>query len=76
MSGWHVDAQCVNHFMHVNDIFLLAPNAIGLQLMLDACFEFSIRNVIKFNLVLLYLLFLNVIVMSGIVQISDRAALF
>ena len=57
MFGWNVDAQRMNHFMHVNDIFLLALSAIGQQLMLDVCFKFSIRNVIKFNLVLLYLLF-------------------
>ena len=35
--------------MYANDICLLAPSAIGLQHMLDLCFDFSIRNDIKFN---------------------------
>ena len=51
MSGWHVDAQSMNNFMHVSDIFLLAPRAICLQRMLDVCFDFSIRNNIKFNII-------------------------
>ena len=35
--------------MYADDICLLAPCAIGLQRMLDLCFDFSIRNDIKFN---------------------------
>ena len=36
-------------YVHVNDICLLAPSAIGLQRMLDVCIDFNIRNDIKFN---------------------------
>ena len=35
--------------MYADDICLLSPSAIGLQRMLDVCFDFSIRNDIKFN---------------------------
>ena len=39
----------MNHVMYANDICLLAPTAIGLQRMLDVCFDFSIlSNAIKF----------------------------
>ena len=49
-SGCYIDDQCINHVMYADDICLLAPSAIGLQLrMLDLCFDFSIRNDIKFN---------------------------
>ena len=48
-SGCYIDDQCINHVMYADDICLLAPSAIGLQRMLDLCFDFSIRNDIKFN---------------------------
>ena len=49
-SGCYIDDQCMNHVMYADDIFLLAPIAIGLQRMLDhVCLDFSIRNDIKFN---------------------------
>ena len=48
-SGCYIDDQCINHVMCADDICLLAPSAIGLQHMLDVCFDFSIRNDIKFN---------------------------
>ena len=35
--------------MYADDICLLALSAIGLQRMLDVCFDFSIRNYINFN---------------------------
>ena len=35
-SGCYIDDQCMNHVnMYADDICLLAPNAIGLQRMLD-----------------------------------------
>ena len=48
-SGCYIDDQCVNHVKYVEDICLLASSAIGLQRMLDVCFDFSTRNDIKFN---------------------------
>ena len=48
-SGCYINEQCMNHVMYANDICLLAPRAIGLQRLLDVCFDFSIRNDIMFN---------------------------
>ena len=39
----------MNHVMYADDICLMAPSAIGLQKMLDVCFDFSLRNDIMFN---------------------------
>ena len=48
-SGCYIDDQCMNHVMYADDICLMAPSAIGLQKMLDVCFDFSLRNDIMFN---------------------------
>ena len=42
--------NAMNHVMYADDICLLAPSAIGLQRMLDVCFNFSIKHGIMFNL--------------------------
>ena len=41
--------SCMNHVMYADDICLMASSAIGLQKMLDVCFDFSLRNNIMFN---------------------------
>ena len=41
-SGCYIDDQCMNHVMYADDICLMAPSAIGLQKMLDVCFDFSL----------------------------------
>ena len=46
-SGCYIDDQCFNHVMYADDICLLAPSAIGLQRMLDLCFDFSIDSRFK-----------------------------
>ena len=48
-SGCYINEQCIKHVMYADDICLPASIAIGLQRMLDVCFDFSIRNDIKFN---------------------------
>ena len=52
-SGCYINEQYMNHVMYADDICLLAlvlaPSAIGLQRLLDVCFDFSIRNDIMFN---------------------------
>ena len=48
-SGCYINEQCINHVMYADNICFLAPSAIGLQVMFDMCFDFSIRNDIKFN---------------------------
>ena len=41
-SGCYIKKQCMNHVIYVDDICLLASSAIGLQQMLDVCFNLSI----------------------------------
>ena len=41
--------QCMNHVMYVDGICFLTTSAIGLQRLLDVCFNFSIRYDIMFN---------------------------
>ena len=50
-SGCHINEQCMNHVMYADNICLLAQSAIGLQQMLDVCFNkiYSIRNDAMFN---------------------------
>ena len=48
-SGCYIDDQCMNNVMYADDICLMAPSAIGMQKMLDVCFDFSLRNYIMFN---------------------------
>ena len=52
-SGCYINEQCMNHVIYADDICLLTLSAIGLQQMLDVCFNFSrsICNDIIFNLV-------------------------
>ena len=50
-SGCCSEDHCINHVMDADHICLLAPSAIGLQRMFDVCFDFSIKNHIKFNLI-------------------------
>ena len=40
-SGCYIDDQCMNHVMYADDICLMAPSAIGMQKMLDMCFDFN-----------------------------------
>ena len=48
-SGCYIDDQCMNLVMYADDICLMAPSAIGLQKVLDACFDIILRNDIMFN---------------------------
>ena len=40
-SECFIDDQCMNPDMYADDICLMAPSAIGLQKMLDVCFDFN-----------------------------------
>ena len=52
---WHqyrasiIGHQCINHVMYADDICLLAPSALGLQKLLEMCYDFSQHNDIIFN---------------------------
>ena len=48
-SGCFIEHQCTNHVMYADDICLLAPSALGLQKLLDVCYNFSQCNDIVFN---------------------------
>ena len=48
-SECYIEDQCINYVMYAYDICLPAPIDIGLQRMLDVCFDFSTINHIKFN---------------------------
>ena len=51
-SGCYINEQCMNHVIYADDLCLLAPSAIGLQQMLNVCFNFSICTDMIFNPVL------------------------
>ena len=48
-SGCLIEHQCINHVMYADHICLLAPSALGLQKLLDVCYNFSQCNDIVFN---------------------------
>ena len=48
-SGSFIEHQCINHVMYADDICLLAHSALGLQKLLDVCYNFSQYNDIVFN---------------------------
>ena len=67
---FYINEQYMNHVMYADDICLLAPNAIGLQRMLDVCINLSIRNDIMFNpMKSICIDFLNLRAISYIVQL-------
>ena len=39
-SGCFIEHQCINIVMYAHDICLLAPSALGLLKLLDACYNF------------------------------------
>ena len=49
--GCYIDGQCMNHFMHADDICLLAPTAIAMQQLLDICNDHGLAN----GMVIVYL---------------------
>ena len=48
-SGCFIEHQCINHVMYADDIYLLALSALGLQKLLDVCYNFGQCNNIVFN---------------------------
>ena len=48
-SGCFKGHQCINHVMYVDDICLLAPSALGLQRLLEMCYDFSQDNDVILN---------------------------
>ena len=75
-SGCYIDDQCINHHMYADDIYLLAPSAHVLQRMLDLCFDFSIRNDIKFNPIKTVCIVFKPKIISCIVLMLDWTVIF
>ena len=48
-SGCFIEHQCINRVMYADDVRLLAPSALGLQKLLDGCYNVSQCNDIVFN---------------------------
>jgi hypothetical protein len=48
-AGCYVGSMCVNHLFYADDICLLAPSALGLQLLLNACESYGISHDILYN---------------------------
>ena len=49
-SGCFIGHQCINHVLYADEICLLAPSALGLQKLLEMCYDYSQDNDIIFNL--------------------------
>ena len=48
-SGCFIGHQYINHVMYADDICLLAPSVLGLQKLLEMCYDYSQDNDILFN---------------------------
>jgi hypothetical protein len=48
-AGCHLGSSFVGCIMYADDILLLSPSISGLQIMLDVCSRFALRNDILFN---------------------------
>jgi Reverse transcriptase (RNA-dependent DNA polymerase) len=48
-NGCHINKIFFGCIMYADDIILLSPSVIGLQCMLDICFEFGAKHDIIFN---------------------------
>ena len=49
-SGCFIEHQCINRVMYADDICLIAPSVLGLQKLLDVCYNFSQCNDIVFKI--------------------------
>ena len=48
-SGCLTGHQCINHVIYADEICLLAPSALGLQKLLEICYDFIQDNDIILN---------------------------
>ena len=47
--GCYIDDICVNHFFYADDMCILAPSPLGLQILLNACYEYGFAHDILFH---------------------------
>ena len=47
--GCHIDSICVNHLFYADDLCLMAPSAVGLQLLISVCEKYGVDHDILYN---------------------------
>ena len=47
--GCHINNVCINHLFYADDLCLMAPSPVGLQLLIDICANYGIENDLLFN---------------------------
>ena len=47
--GCHINNVCINHLFYADDLCLMAPSPVGLQLLIDICANYGFENDILFN---------------------------
>ena len=47
--GCHIDDLCINHVFYADDLCLMAPCVIALQVLINLCYDYSIEIDINFN---------------------------
>jgi hypothetical protein len=47
--GCYIDFTCVNHLFYADDMCLLAPSALGLQLLVNVCEHYGFKHDILYN---------------------------
>ena len=47
--GCHINNVCINHLFYADDLCLMAPSPVGLQLLIDICASYGFENDILFN---------------------------
>ncbi len=48
-AGCYIDVTCMNHFFYADDICLLAPSPLGLQILLNECNQYGKTHDIMFH---------------------------
>ena len=47
--GCHINNVCINHLFYADDLCLMAPSPVGLQLLIDICANYGFENDLLFN---------------------------
>ena len=47
--GCHINNVCINRLFYADDLCLMAPSPVGLQLLIDICANYGIENDLLFN---------------------------
>ena len=47
--GCHINNVCITHLFYADDLCLMAPSPVGLQLLIDICAKYGFENDLLFN---------------------------